>query len=249
MRSMAGIAALAAIGSIPALAADVTFAQYIQTNGSAQEWSVSTSGGVTTVHATGAVLFQFSSVPGLPFSGPEAATFTLNATSAQVGNCGVACGPGDSFVQPGYSGTFSFVDAGIAPGTNLLSGIFAVTGSPSTTGAQFSSSVGGSGASFNASATPGNLNQLIMSSAYINFIGQTQETASWSISSLNPNFATGTVTANQSFPGPTFTGSGSGTFSSNPGPVAATPEPGTVLMLGGGLIALSQLRRRKRFEP
>jgi hypothetical protein len=52
-----------------------------------------------------------------------------------------SCGPGDSFVQPGYSGTLSFIDTPVGPddGDNLLSGSFAVTGSPSTTGAQFSS--------------------------------------------------------------------------------------------------------------
>jgi hypothetical protein len=61
------------------------------------------------------------------------------ATSGQVGNCGVSCGAGDSFVQPGYTGTFSFIDTATVPGANLLSGTFAVTGSPSTTGAQFSS--------------------------------------------------------------------------------------------------------------
>src|SRR6185437_15521100 len=113
---------------------------------------------------------------------------------SQIGNCGnptTPCGPGDSLVQPGYAGTFSFIDssAGSHFGTNLLSGTFAVTGSPATTGAQFSSSVGSTGGSFNASATAGNLNQLVMTSAYLNFIGQTEENASWSLSSLIPNFA------------------------------------------------------------
>lgn len=189
------------------------------------------------------VSMMFSGVPGLPFVGPQNAVFTLTATSTQPGNCGVNCGPGDSFVQPGYTGTFSFIDAGSFPGANLLSGIFSVTGSPSTTGAQFSSSVGGSGGSFNASATAGNLNQLVLSSAFMSFANQTQETASWSISSLIPNFATGIVTGNQAYPASSFAGAGSGTFSSNPAPSA--PEPVTLGVVGGALMGLGLLRRKR----
>jgi hypothetical protein len=247
--SCAAAFALAAIAGIPATAETVTFAQYFQANGSQQQWSISTSGTTTTVTASGAVTFQFSGVPGVPFAGPENANFTLSASSSQPGNCGVACGPGDSFVQPGYAGTFSFIDngGGAAQGKNLLSGTFAVTGSPSTTGAQFSSSVGGSGGSFNASATAGNLLQLVMTSDYLNFVGQTSENASWSLSSLTPNFSTGTVTAGQARPAPgPFNAAGSGTFSSNPGPVVASPEPASLGLFGVGLYALSFMLRRGR---
>ena len=240
--------ALAAIAVGPVMAAPVTFAQYNQLNGNTQQWSITTSGSSTVVTATGSVLFTFS-VPGLPFGPSEAATFTLSATSSQIGNCGVSCGAGDSLVQHGYAGTFSFIDAGLFPGTNLLSGTFAVTGSPATTGAQFSSSIGGSGGSFNASATAGNLNQLVFTSSYLNFAGQTQEDASWSLSSLIPDFSVGTVTANQAFPGPQFNASGTGTFSSNPGP--SIPEPGSLVLIGGGLCiaALTMRYRRKVLSP
>jgi len=148
-------------------------------------------------------------------------------------------------VQPGYSGTFSFIDNGAAPGANLLSGTFSVTGSPATTGAQFSSSVGSSGGSFNASATVGNLNQLVFTSQYLDFSNQLNEDASWSLSSLIPNFATGPVVGTQAFPasGP-FNASGTGTFSSNPGPQVVF-EPASIALLGFGLVGLSTLRRRK----
>lgn len=243
--SIAALFAAALAVPMSASASAVTFAQYFQSNGAQQQWSIATSGGTTTVTASGAVIFQFSGVSGLPFAGPEAATFSLSASSSSAGNCGVACGPGDSFVQHGFAGSFAFTDAGIAPGTNLLSGVFAVTGSPSTTGAQFSSSVGGSGGSFNASATAGNLLQLVLSSGYLSFAGQTQEDASWSLSSLLPNFSTGTVTAGTAFPGPQFNASGSGTFSSNPGP-SAVPEPATLGVMGSGLAGmLVFLRKRK----
>ena len=137
--------------------AQTTFAQYDQVNGAIQQRSISdaTSGGITTttVNATGAVEFTFSEVPGAPV-GAQIATFTLAPTTTQIGNCDVRCGPGDSYVQPGYSGFFSFIDTmpGTYDGDNLLSGTFSVTGSPSTTGAQFSSSIGGGSGSFTSDA-------------------------------------------------------------------------------------------------
>ncbi|HEY6434471.1 MAG TPA: PEP-CTERM sorting domain-containing protein [Acetobacteraceae bacterium] len=242
---LGGTCAIAAIAASPAMATPVTFAQYFQQNGALQQWSITTSGTTTTVKASGAVYFLFSGVSGLPFSGMQTATFSLSATSKSIGACGVSCGAGDSLTQAGYTGTFSFIDTDSDPGANLLSGTFAVTGSPSTTGAQFSSHVGSSGASFDASATAGNLSQLVFTSQFLAFLGETDETASWSLSSLIPNFATGRVTAKQAYPaaGP-FKAAGSGTFSSNPGPVPI-PEPETFALLGTGLLGLGFLTRKK----
>jgi hypothetical protein len=223
----------------------VTFAQYDQVNGATQQWSVSTSGDKTTITASGSVQFSFSG-PGLPFQGPELAALTLTASSTQTGSCGVSCGMGDSFDQFGYTGTFSFTDEGFDPGANLLSGTFEVTGSPSTTGAQFNSNMGSDGGGFDASATAGNLNQIVLTSAFLNFTNQTEEDASFSLSSLDPMFALGAVTGNQAYPaaGP-FDASGAGTFASNPGPTDTMPEPSTSVLIGGGLLSLGLLRRRK----
>jgi hypothetical protein len=223
----------------------VTFAQYDQVNGATQQWAISTSGGTTTITASGSVEFSFSGA-GLPFQGPELAAFTLTASSTQIGSCGASCGAGDSFDQFGYTGTFSFTDEGLDPGANLLSGTFEVTGSPSTTGAQLNSNIGSSGGGFDASATAGNLNQLVLTSTFLNFTNQTEEDASFSLSSLNPVFGVGTVTAGQAYPlaGP-FDASGAGTFASNPGPTEVTPEPSTSVLIGGGLLSLGLLRRRR----
>jgi hypothetical protein len=239
----ASLAALAALAASSSFAASITFAQYFQTNGAQQQWSITTAGSTTTVTASGSVFFAFSGVS-VPFAGPETANFSLSATSTQVGNCGVNCGAGDSYVQPGYAGSFSFTNAGSMPGSNMLSGVFAVTGSPATTGAQFSSSVGGSGGSFNASATAGNLLQLVMSSDFLSFVGQDTQNASWSLSSLIPNFTTGVPVGNQAFPGEQFNASGTGTFSSSPGP-SAVPEPASMTLMGGGLVMVAWFGRRR----
>ncbi len=242
---LAAACAFAAVAAVSASATTITFAQYDQIT-STNEWTISTSGTTTTVQATGLVDFRFL-IPGTQFGTAfEQATFSLTATSTSPGNCAVSCGPGDTLTQAGYSGTFSIIDDGSDMGANLLSGTFAVTGSPTTTGAQFGSSVGGSGGSFNASATAGNLNQLILTSSFVNFNNQTQEVSSFSLSSLAPNFATGTVTNNQAYPGAgPFVASGSGTFSSNPGPTV-TPEPATLCTIGTGLVCIGLVRRRKR---
>jgi hypothetical protein len=243
--------ALALIGVGPSRAAPITFAQFVETNG-VQDWSIteSTSGltTTTTVAEAGTVYFSFQGAGAQPFGGaPMLANFTLNATSTSLGSCNNSCGGGDGFSQAGYSGTFSFTDgiAGSLFGSNFLSGTFAVTGSPSTTGAQFTSNLGSGNAGFTASATAGNLNQLVMTSAYVAFpITTTQEVASFSLSSLIPNFAITTPVAVAAYPSGSFTAAGTGTFSSNPAPLV-TPEPGALVLIGGGLLGIGVMRRRK----
>jgi hypothetical protein len=227
--------ALATVVLSMPLAADLTFAQYFQANGSQQQWAITTAGDTTTITAGGAVYFTFSGVPG--FSGPELATFAFSAASETIGTCATnTCANGESFTQAGYYGSFSFTDAGSDPGTNLLSGTFQVIG----TGAQFSSEIGSAGGSFDASATAADLNQLVLESDFISFAGQTDQNASWGLSSLVPDFAIGAITAGQAYPSGTFDASATGTFSSSP-----MPEPSLFVPLAAGVLALG-FRRRKR---
>jgi hypothetical protein len=236
--SLAALFVLATVAASTAMAGDVTFAQYDQVNGATQQWTISTSGDVTTVSATGSEYFIFSGVAG--FDGPQLANFTFSATSDTLGNCADVCASGESFTQAGFSGMFSFTDEGSDPGANLLSGVFQVVGN----GAQLASEIGSTGGSFDASATSSDLDQLELSSAFLDFSDQTQEAASWSLSSLIPDFAVGTVSGGKAYPATEpFDASATGTFSSNPGPSDA-PEPAPLALIGGGMIGLSFLRRK-----
>jgi len=228
--------ALAMLAATPATAGDVTFAQVSQTT-DANQWTISTTGTTTTITASGDVYFSYLvGVPGL--SGPQEAAFTFTATSSSFGSCATNCGNDDGFTQGGYSGTFTYTD--LANGQNLLSGTFTVVAS----GGTFGSNVGGSGGSFNVTTAGGN-NQLMLTSAYLGFSGMSDEDASWSLSSLIPVFAINQTTATGGYVADgTFTMAGTATFSSDQTP-AVMPEPGTFAMIGGGLIGLGLLRRKK----
>jgi hypothetical protein len=249
---MAVAGALALISASPSIA-QVTFAQYDQTNGSIQQWTLSEATAsditTTTITATGAVQFMFGGVSGLPFSGPEAATFTLNATTTQAGQCSSStCSNGNVFDQTGYSGTFSFIDAGLDPGANLLSGTFATTGIPSQSGGSFNSEIGANGGGLMASTDATNVADVVFTSAFLNFAGETSETAAWSLSSLEDSlaedgFSTTATTNGQAYPNETFGAAGGGTFSASMSPLTATPDAPTFGLIGCGLLGIGLLRR------
>jgi len=215
-----------------ASAAGITFGQYTQVSGGAQQWTISDSTGTTTIiSASGTVDFTFSGVPGSPI-GPQVADFLLSATSTTTGTTNV-----NAYSEAGFSGTFSFTDTSLPAGyQNLLSGTFQSYG----TGAQLNESVGGTGGGFGASDTAINLNEVVMTSSYIDFTNQTLQTSTFTLSSLSPSFTAG-GTADMPTGGP-YGAAGVGTFSSNPGFV---PEPGTFCLIGAGLAGFGLVRRRK----
>ena len=102
LSALAAGCAFAMIAAHTATANPVTFAQYFQTNGSLQEWTITTTGTTTNITSTGSVGFLFSGVSGLPFSGPENATFTFSASTSQIGNCASTCANNDNYTQNGY---------------------------------------------------------------------------------------------------------------------------------------------------
>lgn len=217
----------AMLSTSPAMASPVTFAQYIEQNGADQQWVISSTGLSTTITASGSVYFTFSNVAGAP-SGPLPATLTLSAVSTTPGTT-----TGNAFSEAGFSGTFSFIDTALPVGMqNLLSGTFQVE----LTGAQFNESLGGTGGGFGASDTAIDLSEVVFTSSYLNFIGQTLQTSTFTDSSLIPAFTAG---GTPDFPtGGPYTASGVGTFSSQPG-FATVPEPATFSMIGCGLLMLT----------
>ena len=239
--SLAAIAVWAMLSASPAAAGVVTFASFTEVTSSVDQWAISTSvsGPVTTttINASSLVDFSFSG-PGLPFATGIDGNFTLNATSTTAGTT-----TGSNYEQGGYSGSFSILESAgdPNPGANLLSGVFQVIG----TGAQITSTINGSGGSFDASATTSDLSQLVMTSSFVGLAGQTYEDSSWALSSLAPIFTVGGVTAGYPSAGP-FDASGVGTFASNPG-ASAIPEPATFSLVGGALLLALGVFRRKRF--
>jgi hypothetical protein len=245
LRFWAAMVALALIAVSSAMASEVTFAQYVQSNLSDQQWGLYSNGSLTTVWASGSVDFSLEQIVGV-----QTANFSFWTQTAQPGSCTISgCGSG-AFTQPGYSGKFSFIDqtAGVNFNKNLLSGTFAVTALPASTGAQFSSSIGGTGGSVNASSTAGDLNQLVFTSDFIDFTGHTLEDSSWSLSSLFPAFSTTAPTGialDVAYPAnSTFHSAASGTFSTDA--PATVPEPASLGLMGGGLFALAFVLRRRR---
>jgi len=226
--TLAAIVGLAILAVSPAMASPITFAQYLELGGGNQ-WTITTSGGTTVGVLTGQELFVFQVPTSLGGIGTaRAATLTLNASSNQAGDCDIAGCLSGSYTQPGFTGTFSFIDN--ITGKNLLSGIF------DGTGAQFTAAIGGNGGAFDGTTTLIDPLELKLSSDYLNFLGATLESASFSLSSLTPAFAVDPITFK---PIGRYVAAGSGTFSYD-----TIPEPATLSLIGGALLGLGMLRRK-----
>jgi hypothetical protein len=237
--SLAAIAGLAMLAVSPAMASPITFAQYIQL-GNGQQWTINTVGGTTTITAAGVDLFAFQSPTIFGATAYRTASFTFSASSSQPGDCDVATCLSGGYEQQGYHGSFSFIDTTL--GTNLLSGTFNVTVNPLHTGGQLTSTIGGTGASFEGTTTVTNPIQLVLSSAYLDFSGAVLEDASFSLSSVIPNFGVDPQTIKPTGP---FSAAGGGTFSYDNN----VPEPATLSLIGGALLGLGMLRRKLLSRP
>jgi hypothetical protein len=231
--TLGAVAATLALAAGSATASTITFAQYFQFGGPPDQWALSTVGSTTTLTGNsfaGSPDFFAFMVPtslGAPVQ-TEFATFSFSATSTALGNCATNCSLGDPFTQSGFSGSFSFTEVGgVDPGANLLTGTFTSIGT-------LNADIGGSGATFLAT----DVNQINLTSAFLTL--NQPEDASFSLSSVNPAFGITEGPTDQGRPDG-FSASGDGTFSD----ASSTPEPATFAMIGGGLLGLGLLRRKK----
>lgn len=160
---------------------------------------------------------------------------SVSATSSNIGNCGVACAAGDTLTQTGFAGTVTYrLLTGPDAGDVVLMGTF--------TDGTANYTVGGDTGGLDASGA-----NLAYTSPYLSFAHVNPGSEGLTVNVTGgTDFETGPVVANQAYLAPgSYVGTTSAQYSSQPLPVGNTPEPASFAMIGGGLIALGLLRRKK----
>jgi hypothetical protein len=260
MKLFALAAALAALtAAAPAAAVLTTFATYSAVGGANIRFANSgTNAGRTTdavyyttatptANTRGSALVNFSFInsPLTPSVTNLSARYTLDAVVARNSALVIA---GTTYIQPGISGTFSYLStapitvsgAGLitttyGAGSNLLSGTF-------NSGSLIASRLGTSGATFASGVLGTTIN---FTSDFLSFEALSLLDRSTSLTAIAPGSLPATNGALRS-----FRAVSGGQFSAEPNPtalaVSPTPEPSVWAMLlsGFGLVGFS-LRRRK----
>lgn len=261
MKYLPLIAAVAGLAfAAPAAAVVTTFATFSAVGGTNVRYVNSGASAARTTDATyyttatptstsvGAVLVDFSFINSAlaPSVNSISALYTLNATIAKNTPALVL---GTSYIQPGLSGTFSFLTTSditvsgpglvttfYAAGSNLLSGTF-------SGGSIIASRLGTSGASFASGVSGTNIS---FTSDFLTFGAGAFLDRSTALTAIAP---ASFLAANGALR--TFRAVSGGQFSADPSPIptatSAVPEPASWAMLitGFSLVGVS-MRRRKR---
>jgi len=224
-----------------------TFAQFLQMNGSAQNFSFSGGNSGTLTANMDPVFFRFASGSGFALTQPALADQDIgaNLNLTATANGAFAINAGGQTTQQFNLVDFTFLTAAnqtvngvfIPAGTVLLHGT-ANTAAPPPLNATTVLDGSTTSATFHSPLT-GFPNTITFSSAYINFFNSSQPGFAYS---LTPGFTT-TLVPPFGLSINAFTAAGTGTFTATSG----VPEPGSMALAAGlGVCGTVMALRRRR---
>jgi hypothetical protein len=239
-------AAVIAVLSLGSLAQAAQFANFNENGTQPPDFTFSNNGTnaqLGTIAGGVPVTFDFANGLGAP-AGDQVATLTISG--------GTTTTPG-TFVPNGFDtqpldGDMTIMITRNFDSANLLTVVYHFGAGAMAT---INGIDTGTGASWSSSTQPLDPTKITFTSAFLTFAPGSSNAAALSFSDVIPAIFQGTDASCPVSAGHnganflcSFSAAGTGTFSASPVPVG-TPEPGTLLALGGGLLVLGLIGRRR----